>query len=75
MVEHEQEGKEVAGYGEFLIERLSGELTAEFGKGYSKRNMELIRKFYLTYKIAKSPVSQSLTWMHCCCSLPWTSAN
>lgn len=43
---------------------MSQELTAEFGRGYSKRNLELIRKFYLTYKIAKSPISQSLTWTH-----------
>jgi len=61
IVEKEQEGKEEAGYGEYLIQSLSQELTAEFGRGYSKRNLELIRKFYLTYKIAKSPISQSLT--------------
>lgn len=64
IVEKEQEGKEEAGYGEYLIKSLSQELTAEFGRGYSKRNLELIRKFYLTYKIAKSPISQSLTWTH-----------
>jgi hypothetical protein len=64
IVEKEQEGKEEAGYGEYLIQSLSEELTIEFGRGYSKRNLELIRKFYLTYKIAKSPISQSLTWTH-----------
>jgi len=64
IVEHEQEGKEHAGYGEYLLERLSQELSGEFGKGYSKRNLELIRKFYITYRIAKSPISQSLTWTH-----------
>ena len=64
IVEHEQEGKEEAGYGEYLLERLSQELTAEFGKGYSRRNLELIRQFYLTYKIAKTPFSQSLNWSH-----------
>jgi hypothetical protein len=64
IVEKEQEGKEEAGYGEYLIQNLSRELSAEFGRGYSKRNLELIRKFYLTYKIAKSPISQSLTWTH-----------
>src|SRR5690554_6290171 len=64
IVEHEQEGRGSAAYGEYLLERLSRELTSEFGKGYSKRNLELIRKFYLTYKIAKSPISQSLTWTH-----------
>jgi predicted nuclease of restriction endonuclease-like (RecB) superfamily len=64
IVEKEQEGKEEAGYGEYLIQSLSQELNAEFGRGYSKRNLELIRKFYLTYRIAKSPISQSLTWTH-----------
>jgi predicted nuclease of restriction endonuclease-like (RecB) superfamily len=64
IVEHEQEGKDYAGYGEYLLERLSQELSGEFGKGYSRRNLELIRKFYITYRIAKSPISQSLTWTH-----------
>ncbi len=64
IVEREQEGKEDAGYGTFIIERLSAELTGEFGKGFSKRNLELIRKFYVTYKIAKSPISQSISWTH-----------
>jgi len=39
-------------------------LTSVFGKGYSKRNLELIRNFYLTYKIAKSPFSQSISSTH-----------
>lgn len=35
-------------------------LSGSFGKGFSKRNLELMRQFYLTYRIAKSPISQSL---------------
>lgn len=64
IVEEEQNGKAEATYGEYLLQNLSKELTKEFGKGYSKRNLELIRKFYLTYSFAKSPISQSLTWTH-----------
>ncbi len=64
IVEQEQEGKEHAEYGTFIIDKLSHDLTLEFGKGFSKRNLELIRKFYLTYKIAKSPISQSISWTH-----------
>ena len=64
IVEHEQEGRNYSNYGDFLLEKLSSELSGEFGKGYSKRNLELIRKFYLTYKIAKSPISQSISWTH-----------
>ncbi|QLH48152.1 MAG: hypothetical protein HWD58_04925 [Bacteroidota bacterium] len=57
-------GKAEASFGEYLLQNLSKDLTAEFGKGFSKRNHEPIRKFYLTYRIAKSPISQSLTWTH-----------
>jgi predicted nuclease of restriction endonuclease-like (RecB) superfamily len=64
IVEEEQNGKAEATYGEYLLQNLSDELTAEFGKGYSRRNLELIRKFFLTYRFAKSPISQSLTWTH-----------
>jgi hypothetical protein len=45
IVEKEQEGKEEAGYGEYLIQSLSEALTAEFGRGYSKRNLELMLWF------------------------------
>lgn len=64
IVEEEQNGKEEAKYGQYLLQSLSEELRTEFGKGYSKRNLELIRQFYLTYRFAKSPISQSLTWTH-----------
>ena len=57
-------GQDTAGYGDYLLENLSKELSNEFGKGYSKRKLELIRKFYLTYKIAKTPFSQSIGWSH-----------
>ena len=64
IVEQEQKGKEQADYGTFLLVELSKKLTVEFGKGYSKRNLELMRKFYLSYKIAKTPFSQLLSWSH-----------
>jgi predicted nuclease of restriction endonuclease-like (RecB) superfamily len=64
IVEQEQKGKSEAEYGSYLLSELSANLTAEFGKGFSKRNLELIRKFYITYKNAKSPISQSLSWTH-----------
>ncbi len=64
IVEQEQNGHDQAVYGLYLLETLSVNLSKEFGKGFSKRNLELIRKFYLTYRIAKSPISQSLSWTH-----------
>lgn len=64
IVEQEQQGKEVADYGDYILVRLSESLSGSFGKGFSKRNLELMRQFYLTYRIAKSPISQSLSWTH-----------
>ncbi|WP_081795852.1 DUF1016 N-terminal domain-containing protein [Bacteroides stercorirosoris] len=64
IVEQEQKGEVQAGYGNYLIAELSKSLSASFGKGYSKRNIELMRQFYLTYKITQSPISQSLSWTH-----------
>lgn len=64
IVEHEQEGKDYSNYGEYILETLSSELSDEFGKGFSKRKLELIRKFYLKYKIAKTVFSQSIGWSH-----------
>ena len=64
IVEQEQQGKEVANYGDYILVRLSESLSGSFGKGFSKRNLELMRQFYLTYRIAKSPISPSLSWTH-----------
>jgi predicted nuclease of restriction endonuclease-like (RecB) superfamily len=49
IVEEEQRGHERAGYGERLIEGLSTRLSAEFGRGFSARNLRFIRQFFLTY--------------------------
>jgi hypothetical protein len=40
IVEQEQGGEERAEYGKALIRELSAVLTAEFGWGFSKRNLE-----------------------------------
>jgi predicted nuclease of restriction endonuclease-like (RecB) superfamily len=50
IVEEEQRGRERAGYGERLIQALSEQLTADFGRGFSVANLSLIRQFYLTYR-------------------------
>jgi len=49
VVEFEQKGKTRGEYGEHLIERLSEDMTKKFGKGFSERNIEQMRKFYLVY--------------------------
>ena len=49
IVEEEQRGQRRAKYGAQLIQHLSKQLTIEFGRGFSQRNLETIRQFYLTY--------------------------
>jgi predicted nuclease of restriction endonuclease-like (RecB) superfamily len=50
IVENEQQGKERAGYAEKTLIQLSADLTAEYGSGYSRSNLEYMRKFYLVYR-------------------------
>ncbi|MBX3399513.1 MAG: DUF1016 family protein [Gemmataceae bacterium] len=52
IVEHEQKGKKRAEYGMEVIRELSQRLTAEFGKGFTLRNIEMMRQFYLSFPIA-----------------------
>lgn len=47
IVECEQGGQERAAYGQGLLRRLSGDLSARFGRGFSERNLEQMRSFYL----------------------------
>ena len=49
IVEYEQKGKARAEYGEVLLVRLADDLTAQFGKGFSKSNLFMMRAFYLAY--------------------------
>lgn len=51
IVEFEQRGKVRAGYGEGLVTRLAKDLTAKLGRGFSKRNIEQMRAFYLAWEI------------------------
>lgn len=61
IVEDEQHGRGRAAYAEQTIKNLSRTLVAEYGKGFTERNLEFMRKFYLTYRsrISKSAVSES----------------
>ena len=49
IVEEEQKGRRRAGYGEELLIDLSERLSEDYGKGWSVRNLECCRKFYLEY--------------------------
>jgi len=46
IVECEQGGQERASYGQALIERLSADLSARFGRGFSRQNLWQMRLFY-----------------------------
>lgn len=50
IVEQEQRGVERAAYGEELVARLSADLTARFGRGFSRSNVFQMRQFYLAYR-------------------------
>jgi predicted nuclease of restriction endonuclease-like (RecB) superfamily len=59
IVEHEQQGRERAGYGQALIERLAADLTARFGRGFSETNLKQMREFYLAWPIRQTLSDES----------------
>ena len=64
IVVEEQKGAERATYGEGLLIKLSKELTAEFGNGFSYENLKKMRQFYKTYTDEKGYTL--------CIQLPWS---
>ena len=54
IVEDEQNGENRAEYGKAVLKELSLYLTERFGKGFSQRNLEQMRQFYLSYSIAQT---------------------
>jgi predicted nuclease of restriction endonuclease-like (RecB) superfamily len=63
IVEFEQDGKAKAEYGSELLDRLSKDLTLEFGKGFSRSNLVYMRKFYLAFPNSET-LSHQLSWSH-----------
>lgn len=61
IVEQEQKGKKRAEYGKALIKELAIQLTKEFGNGFSKRNLEYMRKFYMTYQSRHKQIAQTVS--------------
>ena len=61
--EEEQQGKERADYGKYLIRSLAEQLEPEFGSGFGRRQLELMRQFHRTFPIANTLYSQ-LSWSH-----------
>ena len=59
--EKEQQGKERADYGSYLIRNLSRQIMPEYGSGFSVRQLERSRQFYRLYPIA-STLRKQLNW-------------
>ncbi len=51
IVEYEQKGKRRAEYGDELLVKLSIDLAKQFGEGFRRANLNLMRQFYLTYPV------------------------
>ncbi|MFH1565365.1 MAG: PDDEXK nuclease domain-containing protein [bacterium] len=66
IVEFEQGGEKRAKYGEETIKQLSIDLTMRFGRGFSYRNLQQIKKFYLLFSKVQTLSAESfkLSWSH-----------
>ena len=71
IVEYEQNGSDRAVYGAGLIRCLARDLTLRLGKGFSRSNLQYMRKFYLVSQksqtsgfFKKGQTSGFLTWSH-----------
>lgn len=63
IVEEEQRGAGHADYGARLLEKLSLQLTTEFGKGFDGSNLRYMRLFYLNFPI-RDALRHELSWTH-----------
>lgn len=54
IVEYEQGGKARSEYGRELLERLSHDLTARHGRGFSRSNVAQMRAFYQAWEIVQT---------------------
>ena len=59
--EEEQQGKERAEYGAYIIKGLAARLEIEYGSGFGVRQLDQSRKFYRLYPIAHTLCAQ-LNW-------------
>lgn len=73
IVEFEQGGNQKSEYGSELLNRLSRDLTIAYGKGFSRSNLFMFRKFYITFSKIQTVSGQSgnrqtlsdkLSWSH-----------
>ena len=58
-----QDGNPTAEYGTKLIEELSKQMTADFGKGFTVTNLKYMRQFYLAFS-NRHALRDQLSWTH-----------
>lgn len=63
IVEDEQNGNDRAEYGKETLQFISARLTEEFGKEFSVRTLQQLKKFYVVYPNTNALRSQ-LNWTH-----------
>jgi predicted nuclease of restriction endonuclease-like (RecB) superfamily len=63
IVEDEQQGNQRAEYGKAVLQALSKQLSAEYGKGFNDRNLRNMRKFYQSFPNWNA-VRTELSWTH-----------
>lgn len=63
IVEEEQQGKDRADYGTYLLTELSAKLTREYGKGFTETNLRYMRLFYNAFKNHHA-LRDELSWTH-----------
>jgi predicted nuclease of restriction endonuclease-like (RecB) superfamily len=63
IIEFEQDGDEKAEYGSNLLNKLSVDLKLRYGKGFSRRNILDMRRFYSCFPIWQT-LSAKLSWSH-----------
>lgn len=65
IVEFEQGGSAKAAYGKALLENLSKDLSFQFGKGFSRSNLNYMRLFFQRFPICEE-LPHKLSWTHFC---------
>ncbi len=63
IVEEEQKGERRAGYGDTLIRKFARHLTRDFGRGFTRSNLQYMRQFFRTFPIGHT-LRGELTWTH-----------
>ena len=63
IIQFEQQGEQRAEYGSALLTKLSSDLQKFYGKGFGRRNLSDMRRFYLIYSKWQT-VSAKLSWSH-----------